>query len=477
MLLRHASCCGRGSTSWEIDLSLQSRLFFLVGTLLAAALIVALWITHRLGDELNDQVDDLALSVGNSVLQFVDANQAESSGDQIQVERIITDENGTTRILHEQIGDQITAFSVERGGEAVPTVSLPQRYASSWRDRIAVGTAAVNGTPSLRLSSGALLGQFPVPAKGIDAALEEYRRRLFISLIAVFVLALVVGGIFIHRMTRPLRELRRASQALGTGELGVQVAGTKARAGGSEIAAAVTAFNEMSTRLAALESERERMHRQQHLSEVGEIGRGLAHSLRNPLTSMSLQLQQIAESGLNGEQAGAVRDMQAQIKRVDHAIRGFLTLASAPQAEPVETDLVGLMQDVIFTLSQTSNTPFDLQSDGKVILRCVPSELRAVFEALCANAAEASPEEEAVEVSLMVSESGVLVTIADRGPGIPENIRKRLFKPHATTKSHGSGMGLYLSHRLVTTRYNGDVQVVAQAGGGTQVSLLLRDRT
>ena len=109
----------------------------------------------------------------------------------------------------------------------------------------------------------------------------------------------------------------------------------------------------------------------------------------------------------------------------------------------------------------------------------VPAELKATVQALVVNAVEASPPGGRVAIGLEPgAERGVRMTIDDEGSGLREEVRQRLFEPHVTTKPHGSGMGLFLAHRLVSGRYGGVLRLEprAPAGTGTRATLEVGDR-
>ncbi|MDA8020297.1 MAG: ATP-binding protein, partial [Thermoanaerobaculia bacterium] len=108
----------------------------------------------------------------------------------------------------------------------------------------------------------------------------------------------------------------------------------------------------------------------------------------------------------------------------------------------------------------------------------VEAELRAMLQALVVNAVEASPDGDEVGVRVLSPEggTGVRVEIRDRGPGLAEEVRKRLFTPHVSTKASGSGMGLFLAHRLATERYGGSLELFDRDGGGTLALLEINGR-
>jgi signal transduction histidine kinase len=105
-------------------------------------------------------------------------------------------------------------------------------------------------------------------------------------------------------------------------------------------------------------------------------------------------------------------------------------------------------------------------------LLAVAPELRAALHALVVNAVEASPAGAEVRVGVEAAGEGrARVTVEDEGPGVPEELRGRLFTPHVTTKPSGSGMGLFLAHRIATTRYGGGLALEARAPRGTRAVL------
>jgi signal transduction histidine kinase len=347
----------------------------------------------------------------------------------------------------------------------------------------------------------------PVPTSGVEHAIERFTRRLLLASLGLFGGALLLGVVLAHRFTRPLQDLAAAARRVGGGDLGV-----RAPAAPGEVGEAVAAFNQMSEQLLALDAETRRLRASEQLSELGEVGRGLAHSLRNPLNALGLALDQLAERAAAGEAvagdgdaSGAVAEPDAatvaatarrQIRRIDAALRGFLAL-SATDAAAVEVDLVAVARDVALEALQTrpgaNGTPSVevVAHSEPVRLRGVEAELRAALQALVVNAVEASPPRAAVVVTVgarrATADTGdgdadaeasprAVISVDDEGPGIPPSVRERLFMPHVTTKAAGAGMGLYLAHRLATTRYGGTLDLADRPAGGTRATLTLSDR-
>jgi len=348
----------------------------------------------------------------------------------------------------------------------------------------------------------------PVPTSGIEHAIERFTRRLLLASLGLFGGALLLGVVVAHRFTRPLHDLAAAARRVGGGDLGV-----RAPAAPGEVGEAVAAFNQMSEQLLALDAETRRLRASEQLSELGEVGRGLAHSLRNPLNALGLALDQLAERAAAGEPtagdattaltagpdtAEVAAAARRQIRRIDAALRGFLAL-SATDAAAVEVDLVAVARDVALEALQTrpagNGTPrVEVVATAEPVrLRGVEAELRAALQALVVNAVEASPSGVPVVVTVGAREATTtadadrndagaeararaVITVDDGGSGIPPSVRQRLFTPHVTTKAAGAGMGLYLAHRLATTRYGGTLDLADRPGGGTRATLTLGGR-
>ena len=284
-----------------------------------------------------------------------------------------------------------------------------------------------------------------------------------------------------HRVTTPLRRLSDAARRIGDGALGTRVADS----GDGEVGEAIQAFNRMSGRLEELDARARELEARKHLGEIGEIARGLAHSLRNPLNALGLSVEELAARGsaAQGSAAqgtGLAESARRQIRRIDQSIRSFLVLASQSGGVSVAVDVGELIQDVALEALQDSRGKVRLELDLAADLprlRAVEPELRAVLQALVVNAVEASPEGGRVTVRSAARGAGRLrIEIDDQGPGLAPEVRKRLFTPHLSTKANGSGMGLFLAHRIATNRYDGRLELVDLEGGGTRAVLELAAR-
>ena len=339
----------------------------------------------------------------------------------------------------------------------------------------------------LRLVGPEAQARVPLPEAGLDEKFESFRRRMLFGSGAVLLLGLVLSAALAHRVSAPLRRLASAAEEVGGGALGAQV---DESAGDREVRATLGAFNRMSSRLAELDARARKLSALRHLGEIGDVARGLAHTLRNPLNALGLSVEELASRAADPDSRpsdaagteGLAQSARRQIQRMDRGIRSFLVLASPSGSQAEAVDVAGLAQDVALEALQDGGgrVRVTVDAESPATVGGVEAELRAVLQALVVNAVEATVEagsSDEVEVRVEpVGEAGTRIEILDRGPGLADEVRQRLFTPHVSTKASGSGMGLFLAHRLATERYGGDLELLDREGGGTVAVLTLNDR-
>jgi signal transduction histidine kinase len=350
----------------------------------------------------------------------------------------------------------------------------------------------------------------PIPGRMVSSTLERFGSQLLLGNLALFAVGLAAAAWLAHRMTRPLAALAATAERVGEGDFGATVdargpGASAERASGriasDEVTRAVASFNRMSSRLADLDRENRRLAEAEQLSELGDVARGLAHSLRNPLNALGLSIERLgARVPEDDSSADLVDGSRRQIRRIDGALRSFLALASSGGVESEPVDVAALARETALEAlhdaagarggAEAARAPrieVDSAAGERFLVSGVAAELKAILQALVVNACEATRSAEAygglVKIRLAPGRGergdGLTVVVEDDGPGIPESVRARLFTPHVTTKAHGSGMGLFLAHRLATARYGGALRLEARdvsEGGGTRAVVELGDR-
>ncbi|MGQ0801448.1 MAG: ATP-binding protein [Pseudomarimonas sp.] len=336
-------------------------------------------------------------------------------------------------------------------------------------------------TPKLLLRGLNSERSIELPRAGIDEALQRFQRQLGWGLLLLLGIGIGIAAGLARRLAQPLARLTQAAEAVGTGALGAQVD----ERGPPELRRSLAAFNRMSADLARLDREASTLRADRELAELGEIGRGLAHSLRNPLHALGLSLEALASSAPAANHVDALaKTGREQLARIDQTLRGFLALAAGVGAQTEAVRLAEVVDDVMLEASQRAQGRVHMQRIGDApVINGVAVELRIILHALVVNALEASPEGGNVSIELhargdatAAGHRGACIEIADEGAGIPAAIRARLFAPHVSSKPTGAGMGLYLAQRLAQLRYRGGIELLDRAPAGTCARLTLRDR-
>ena len=317
------------------------------------------------------------------------------------------------------------------------------------------------------------LRKIPIP---VSPTVERVRATMQRSAAVggmLLVFGLVGSAVLSRRLTRPLRELAEGAEMLGHGDLGVQVPVSAV----GEVGDLQRSFNRMSERLAELEAERDQWQRREHLAQLGDLSRGLAHTLRNPLHTLGLAVEELAEGV--GNRTDLVATSRTQIRRIDRWLKSFLALGAGESAAPEVVDLDELVRGVALESAQQGSAVRVENEGGDVRALVVPGAVRAALANLVENATEVSPADEVVVVDLKRDGDEAVIRVVDRGPGLPEEVRRRLFAPHVTTKVGGSGMGLFLARQLIEGMNGGRLEIEDGDGGGTvaAVRLPLADET
>ncbi|MDA1265327.1 MAG: HAMP domain-containing sensor histidine kinase [Planctomycetota bacterium] len=377
--------------------------------------------------------------------------------------------DSAAKLLFEKLGQSPNSSTWTLGGPPLPHGATARpRSAPTLTDDETSALPAAAAADDVPLSV-----EIPISSAGIDQANRTWLRRLMLGTGGILALGLLVAGWLAHRVTRPLRDLSKAAREVGEGALGTQAPAS----GDREVGEAIGAFNQMSSRLAQLDAEATGLRQREHLTEIGEMARGLAHAMRNPLHLLGLSVEQLAAKG-DDSSRDLAESARGQIGRIDRSLRSFLALSSggAGVAEAVRVD--DLARDVALEVVQqgAGGARVEVAGDDRCSVQAVAAELRAVLHVLVVNAVEASHGGETVHVVIACRDRGVSLEVLDRGPGLADEVRDKLFTPHLTTKEQGAGMGLFLAHRIATSRYAGTLDLFDREGGGTRAVLTVHDR-
>jgi signal transduction histidine kinase len=311
---------------------------------------------------------------------------------------------------------------------------------------------------------------------GVEEA-EKQERATRWAVLGLSALALAVG-LFVtwmsQRALRPIRELTEAAQRLGRGSPESVAVPEK---GGDELAALAREFNAMAQRLAARERELraqgEALVRSERLAAIGRIAAQITHEIRNPLSSISLNAEEL------GERAPQARELcEAIVREVDRLTsitEEYLRFARLPKPQVGAANVNDVVRDLLdFVRPELDAGGVQLELSLSPELPAVMADvgqLRQLLLNLVRNAREAMPGGGHLRVATRGGEGAVKIEVRDAGPGIPAERLQRIFDPFFTTKERGTGLGLAMAQEIA--QEHGGQLTCESAPGATVFTLRL----
>lgn len=326
-----------------------------------------------------------------------------------------------------------------------------------------------------------------------------------VSLILADVAVLFLFGRFLlsRMVLKPLRDLTAVTERVASGEFSVRAAAGDT----AELAQLADRFNRMTE---ALQEAQDHLVRAEKLATIGRLAAGVAHEVGNPLAAIGTYAEVLRRKGADAEVLTA---LEREVGRIDRIVRELLAYAR-PGGEPSGTvDLAAALRNTVALLEAQGSlsgvtvgveveTPLpdvrgsahtveqmmlnlilnavDAAPNGPIVLGAVPT----VFSAEDRDRRRTDVQSEAMRLrrhwrrpgarTVAVGTPGVLVWVADGGPGIPSEDRERVFDPFYTTKEPGRGTGLGLAiAQGVVDDMGGIVWVEDAREGGAAVKMFL----
>lgn len=285
---------------------------------------------------------------------------------------------------------------------------------------------------------------------------KELFQTIQVALIIIGLLGIIFAYWLSIQFNKPLKQLSIGFKKLAQGDYQHHVA----EQGVKEIRETMQHYNQMVDRLYRL-SLAEKQHKEiAHLAELGEVSRGLAHALRNPIHTIGLSIEQLNEDNLSREhREKLLHTIQQKITNIDKNIKGLLTLTTSGISRTEQIPIAAVIQDIMLEYKACGNKSMEFKLDivPELCIRGAESEIRSILHTLINNACEANADAKKVAISVKEDNSTIDIIIVDQGQGLDKHIEKQLFQPHVSSKPEGAGMGLYIAQRLISLHYNGQI--------------------
>ena len=209
------------------------------------------------------------------------------------------------------------------------------------------------------------------------------------------------------------------------------------------------------------------------LAAMGRFSASLAHEIRNPLAAISYATQLLEESqDLSSSDRRLLQIIHQQCMRTNGIVESVLGLARRERAKPEHIELVGFMRNFIDDyrmIVPEENAQLRI-TDGPPRLPVMfdPRHLQQIMTSLVNNAVRYGHmpgEMPRIAIHVEGDQRAPVISVLDRGPGIPESVASQLFRPFFTTSENGTGLGLYIAHELCRAN-EATLEYIAVPGGG-----------
>jgi len=305
------------------------------------------------------------------------------------------------------------------------------------------------------------------------AWLNILKTRAFMTAAITFFIAIILSLKIASRLSQPLRELAKVSRKIAQGRheerLG-NLEGIEAR----EVAAA---FNAM---LDEVEITHKRLVQFSALAAVGEISSSIVHEMRNPLSTVKINLQALRKRVEQDEAFLELAELAlTQVRRLEKMSTDLLGYGKPLTLHPERLRFADLIKDIVPVLEkeieakgltlriQDQSEDRELWADPEHIQRCLTN--------LVSNAIQASPPGAEITISSLIPSGNpgrIEISVADQGEGIPESYRERLFQPFFTTRETGTGLGLANVKKIVEL-HQGSVRAGNRPDKGAVFTIIL----
>ncbi|MEM8885579.1 MAG: ATP-binding protein [Planctomycetota bacterium] len=222
---------------------------------------------------------------------------------------------------------------------------------------------------------------------------------------------------------------------------------------------------------------RNELARRESLAAIGEMAAAVAHEIKNPLAGIGGAVQVIGRAFPEDDpRTEVVQEVQDQVKRLDKTIREMLTFARPATPHYTTLDLREFLDRIMRVLGeepQVKNHAVVLEVEAGLEVEADPQLMENIVVNLILNAAQAIGRESGtITVRATETPQDIELSVTDNGPGIPDDVLPRLFKPFFTTKTRGTGLGLTIVRKFVGVM-GGRIEVETGRRKGTSFTVAL----
>lgn len=325
-------------------------------------------------------------------------------------------------------------------------------------------------------ANGAILATIKVPSSVVYVTARELLSDLKVVALLLFAVAAIASLVFARRLSKPLEELTEAAEKVGQGQFEVSVESTS----GDEIGTLSRSFNRMTDELrerdAKLAGANAALVQSEKLAAFGQLGAGIAHEVKNPLAGIlghaQLTLRKLDEDSPVKKN---LKVIETETRRCTEIISNLLQFARQESGKMEPTDVNVVVEAALRIVDhQLGVNNVRISKELAADLPSCQANANQLQQAIMNFAINAQQAMGSDGGSLVVrtrrgDAGAVIIEVEDDGPGVPEDVRGKIFEPFFSTKPAGQGTGLGLSVTYgIIKDHGGEVWVEDAPGGGAR---------
>jgi signal transduction histidine kinase len=296
-----------------------------------------------------------------------------------------------------------------------------------------------------------------------------------VALPSVLVLGILLAYILLNQVLKPIRILSMESGGMEMdGPLPMEMTALRQRVH--------SLIENVDQTQSELEQSRAHLLQAEKLAMVGKLAAGVAHTIRNPLTSVNMRLFSLERSlELSQTQQEDFEVISEEVRHIDTIVQNFLEFARPPKLKIQSispSEVVDMALQLLRHRLESYGVQVELDRQHRLpMVEADPEQLKEVLINLLVNGCEAMGEGGLIVIR---EEEGVaeplgrvvVIRVKDNGPGIPKSVRDKVFQPFFSTKEEGTGLGLSIAYRIVE-EHGGWLSLKSKEGEGTTFTITL----
>ena len=310
-----------------------------------------------------------------------------------------------------------------------------------------------------------------------DSRRQAWRLRIVAAaaMLSLTGLTLLLAFVFVYQIMEPLRRITQEA----TGSPFPARSGNEVKTLSRGVRVLLHNVDHTQTEL---DRSRESLAHAEKMALVGKLAAGMAHSIRNPFTSVKMRLFSLSRSlELDEPQQDDLEVIAGEIRHIDTIVQNFLEFSRPPRLRMQPLSPSTVVDSALRLLDQRLKSyGVAARLDRPAPLPAVeadPEQLKEVLVNLVVNACEAMPRggDVTIEERADRTPEGRLqasIRVRDSGPGIPPHIGEKIFDPFFSTKEHGTGLGLSIARRIIT-EHGGRLEAASDPAGGGVFTITL----